>query len=51
MKKNIFILIIDVVFSFQIRTMYNNSRRDMDEGNSEFSINPDPVPYQPSNFM
>ncbi|KAH3889011.1 hypothetical protein DPMN_013057 [Dreissena polymorpha] len=33
-----------------IRTMYNNSRREADE-TTEFSINPDPVPYQPSNFM
>ncbi|XP_052237246.1 uncharacterized protein LOC127848680 isoform X3 [Dreissena polymorpha] len=34
----------------KIRTMYNNSRREADE-TTEFSINPDPVPYQPSNFM
>ncbi|XP_060579121.1 uncharacterized protein LOC132736071 isoform X14 [Ruditapes philippinarum] len=34
----------------KLRSMYNNSRREADEG-TEFSINPDPVPYQPNNFM
>ena len=35
---------------FQIRAMYNGSRRDFEE-TSDFTLNPDPVPYQPSNFM
>ncbi|XP_060579105.1 uncharacterized protein LOC132736071 isoform X3 [Ruditapes philippinarum] len=34
----------------KLRSMYNNSRREADEG-TEFSINPDPVPYQPNNFI
>ncbi|XP_060565345.1 uncharacterized protein LOC132724488 [Ruditapes philippinarum] len=34
----------------RLRSMYNNSRREADEG-TEFSINPDPVPYQPNNFI
>ncbi|XP_053397875.1 uncharacterized protein LOC123552387 isoform X15 [Mercenaria mercenaria] len=34
----------------KLRTMYNNSRREAEEG-TDFSINPDPVPYQPNNFM
>ncbi|XP_052810935.1 uncharacterized protein LOC128238745 isoform X14 [Mya arenaria] len=35
----------------KIRTMYNHSRREAEEGTGDFSINPDPVPYQPSNFI
>ncbi|XP_053397874.1 uncharacterized protein LOC123552387 isoform X14 [Mercenaria mercenaria] len=34
----------------KLRTMYNNSRREAEEG-TDFSINPDPVPYQPNNFI
>lgn len=42
-------LYLSVWLQFRHMTYTNRTRTSMDDG--EFNINPEPVPYQPQNFM